>query len=122
MSSRRDDHTRRDQGSAREHVFLVGVEFLARGLSSRGGRQQSPESPAERESRNDEGPSSSGRRQAAGKVPPVARAARTVADTRLHATEVEHRAFSAEESLAELRELSTSAGAVIAGEMQQRRQ
>ncbi len=40
----------------------------------------------------------------------------------MHATEVEHRAFSAEESLAELRELSTSAGAVIAGEMQQRRQ
>ena len=52
----------------------------------------------------------------------MARAARSVADTRLHATEVEHRAFSAEESLAELRELSTSAGAVIAGEMQQRRQ
>ncbi len=57
-----------------------------------------------------------------GRFRPVARAARSVADTRLHATEMEHRAFSAEESLAELRELATSAGAVIAGEMQQRRQ
>jgi GTP-binding protein HflX len=40
----------------------------------------------------------------------------------LHATDVEHRTFSSEESMAELRELATSAGAVIAGEMQQRRQ
>jgi GTP-binding protein HflX len=35
---------------------------------------------------------------------------------------VEHRSFSADESIAELRELASSAGAVVAGEIQQRRQ
>jgi GTP-binding protein HflX len=100
-------------------VFLVGVEFLSRGSSNRDNRKKSS---GEAESSKEGETSSTDRRKTAGKVPPVARAARSVADTRLHATEVEHRAFSAEESLAELRELSTSAGAVIAGEMQQRRQ
>lgn len=100
-------------------MFLVGVEFLSRGQSKRDNRKKSSH---EVESSGDGETSSTDRRKTAGKVPPVARAARSVADTRLHATEVEHRAFSAEESLAELRELSTSAGAVIAGEMQQRRQ
>lgn len=100
-------------------MFLVGVEFLSRGSSNRDNRKKSS---GEAESSKEGETSSTDRRKTAGKVPPVARAARSVADTRLHATEVEHRAFSAEESLAELRELSTSAGAVIAGEMQQRRQ
>jgi GTP-binding protein HflX len=39
----------------------------------------------------------------------------------LHAADVDTGVFSAEESMAELRELARSAGAVIAGEMQQRR-
>jgi GTP-binding protein HflX len=119
MNTKRDDHSGRGQGDGSERVFLVGVEFLSRGLSNRDNRKKSS---SEAEPSGAGETSSTDRRKPAGKVPPVARAARSVADTRLHATEVEHRAFSAEESLAELRELSTSAGAVIAGEMQQRRQ
>jgi GTP-binding protein HflX len=57
-----------------------------------------------------------------GKVPAGARAARTVAGTRVHAEDVEHRAFSIEESMAELRELAVSAGGEVAGEIFQRRQ
>jgi GTP-binding protein HflX len=97
-------------------VFLVGVEFLARGREKR-------QASAQPRPDEDHGETEvSDRRQASGKVPPGARAARSVVDARLHATETEHAAFSAEESLAELRELATSAGAEIAGEMQQRRQ
>jgi GTPase len=119
MSSRRDNHSGHGQGGGSERVFLVGVEFLSRGLTNRVNRKPSSR---EAKSGDDEETSSSDRRKTAGKVPPVARAARSVADAHLHATEVEHRAFSPEESLAELRELATSAGAAIAGEMQQRRQ
>ena len=119
MNSRREEHSGRDQGAGSERVFLVGVEFLSRGLSKRDTKKKKSNS----EPRTDEELSANDRRQTLGKVPPVARAARSVADTRLlHATEVEHRAFCAEESLAELRELATSAGAAVAGEMQQRRQ
>jgi GTPase len=119
MRPRREEHSGRSTGIGLERVFLVGVEFLSRGLSKRDIHKKSAD---ERQRGMDEETSSSDRRKPAGKVPPVARAARSVADTRLHATEVEHHAFSAEESLAELRELATSAGAEIAGEMQQRRQ
>jgi GTP-binding protein HflX len=119
MRSKREERSGHSQGGGSERVFLVGVEFLSRGLSNRNSKKQSAD---ERETRAN-GESATGERlKPAGKVPPVARAARTVADTRMHATELEHRAFSAEESLAELRELSSSAGAVIAGEMQQRRE
>jgi len=97
-------------------VFLVGVEFLAHGSAKRRPAPQPPTDEIREETEV------SDRRQASGKVPPGARAARSVADARLHATETEHAPFSAEESLAELRELATSAGAEIAGEMQQRRQ
>ncbi len=45
-----------------------------------------------------------------------------MADTRLHAADVDPGTFSADESMAELRELARSAGAAIAGEMRQRRQ
>jgi len=62
------------------------------------------------------------RQPSLGKVPAGARAARTVAGTRIHAEEVEHCAFSAEESMAELRELAGSAGGKVAGEIFQRRQ
>ena len=97
-------------------MFLVGVEFLAHGSAKRRPAPQPPTDEIREETEV------SDRRQASGKVPPGARAARSVADARLHATETEHAPFSAEESLAELRELATSAGAEIAGEMQQRRQ
>jgi GTP-binding protein HflX len=99
-------------------VFLVGVEFLSRGYSE---RQNRGASPGKSQSAAEDLPDTY-RNQASGRVPPSARAARTVAGSRLHATEVEHNSFSAEESMAELRELAASAGAVIAGEMQQRRQ
>jgi GTP-binding protein HflX len=95
-------------------VFLVEVEFLARGQSGRKIGEEPDSAAAE--------PAGDDRRQTAGSVPPGARAARSVATARVHATDVEHRNFSFEESMAELRELATSAGAVIAGEMQQRRQ
>ena len=52
-----------------------------------------------------------------GKVPPIARVARSAASAPLDAED----AGSAEEFLAELRELASSAGAVIAGEILQRR-
>jgi GTP-binding protein HflX len=64
----------------------------------------------------------SSRQRSSGKVPASARAARTVAGTRIHAADIDHRAFSAEESMAELRELAVSAGGEVAGEIFQRRQ
>jgi GTPase len=119
MSSQSDDRARRNRSGEAERVFLVGVEFLSRGPAGRDSRKVSSEGrPAD----NDSNPLSNDRRQPVGKVPASARAARSVADARLHATEIEHHAFSADESMAELRELARSAGAVIAGEMQQRRQ
>jgi GTP-binding protein HflX len=47
--------------------------------------------------------------------------ARDAASAFLHAADHENRGFSTEESMAELRELATSAGADVAGEMLQRR-
>ena len=119
MNTRSDDRSWRNRGSEPERVFLVGVEFLARGSSGRNNRRRASDS---REEEIEETPVAHARQQPLGKVPSGARAARTVADSHLHATDVEHKAFSAEESMAELRELATSAGGSIAGEMQQRRQ
>jgi len=119
MSSQSDDRSWHNRGGEPERVFLVGVEFLSRGV---GGREARKPSTDGRSADSDIDAVSNDRRQPAGKVPPVARAARSVAGARLHATEIEPRAFSAEESMAELRELAGSAGATIAGEMQQRRQ
>jgi len=119
MNSRPGGRSSPNAGGGPERVFLVGVEFLARGVT--GGETQRRAADSHAAQADAEG-ASNGRRQAAGKVPPGARAARNVADTRLHATEVEHQMFSAGESMAELRELASSAGAVIAGEMHQRRQ
>ena len=56
-----------------------------------------------------------------GKIPPAARIARNAASAHLDADHGSS-GFSAEESIAELRELAISAGAVIAGELLQRRQ
>ena len=55
-----------------------------------------------------------------GKVPPAARVARNAASAHLHADHG-YSGFSPEESIAELRELATSAGAAVAGELLQRR-
>jgi len=119
MKRRSGDRPAHATGGGPERVFLVGVEFLSRGVTSRDDRRKTS---GGREDEAGGEASSSDRRQTAGSVPPGARAARSVATARVHATDVEHRAFSSEESMAELRELATSAGAVIAGEMQQRRQ
>ena len=120
MNSRSDDRSWRNGRSEPERVFLVGVEFLSRAAAN---RDKQKRSAAEAGSGVTSGCHSHPGGSRSGKVPPSARAARTAADAHLHATGSEHRAFSAEESMAELRELATSAGgSVIAGEMQQRRQ
>ena len=54
------------QGVGPERVFLVGVEFLSRGLSKRDTKKKSAD---EREPRTDEESSANDRRQTPGKVP-----------------------------------------------------
>ncbi len=101
-------HASRQQS---ERAFLVGVEFASHS-GSRTVSLRSTEAVAVEELLSRPAPR--------GGVPPVARAARDAASARLLA-DLEHQEFTPEESLAELRELATSAGAGIAGEMLQRR-
>jgi GTPase len=119
MDSSPTDRSWRTSRSEPERVFLVGVEFVSRSLA---GRKQGPRSSEAGVADVEDSPELHPRQQPPGKVPASARAARSVADTRLHATDVEPRSFSADESMAELRELALSAGASIAGEFHQRRQ
>jgi GTP-binding protein HflX len=95
-----------------ERAFLVGVEF-----SSRPAPKRAPERSAD--SAGDE--KSASHPRSTGKVPAAARAAREASSSAVFSADHEHQDFSAEESLAELRELTTSAGAEIAGEILQRR-
>jgi GTP-binding protein HflX len=90
-----------------EKVFLVGVEFSSHRVRVR-------ETTAD-----DQGKSLS-RIKSSASIPPVARVAREAASAVLHAADYE-RPSSATESLSELRELATSAGATVAGEILQRR-
>ncbi|HEX8892428.1 MAG TPA: hypothetical protein VF783_03840, partial [Terriglobales bacterium] len=99
-------------------MFLVGVEFSSRGTTRESGTANAISGDADVDLRKPGNP----RQPSLGKVPAGARAARTVAGTRVHAEDVEHRAFSAEESMAELRELAVSAGGEVTGEIFQRRQ
>ena len=116
MNSRANGRSWQTGQGEPERVFLVGVEFSSRSAGrdtqTRGsqGRQGEPDTPL------------LPRQQSTGKVPPSARVARSVAAPHLNAEGQEHRGFSAEESMAELRELATSAGAAVIGEFQQRRQ
>src|SRR5271165_702859 len=119
MDSSPADRSWRTSRSEPERVFLVGVEFVSRSLT---GRKQGPRSSEAGAADVVDSAELHPRQQPPGKVPASARAARSVADTRLHATDVEPRSFSADESMAELRELALSAGASIAGEFHQRRQ
>jgi GTP-binding protein HflX len=119
MNSRSDDRSWHNNRSEPERVFLVGVEFLSRALAK---RDKQKLSPGNEEESMGEAAESHPRQQPLGKVPASARAARTVVDAHIHAADHEHRSFSSEESMAELRELANSAGGTIAGEMQQRRQ
>ena len=84
-------------------------------------RREMPKPIPRRSASGSDGPPAS-RQQPAGKVPPSARVARSAAVTHLNAEVHEPRGFSAEESMAELRELATSAGATVIGEFLQRRQ
>ena len=119
MNSSSVDRSAHSRRSEAERVFLVGVEFLSRNLGNRD-KQKPPAGSGEAEVV--EASDSHPRQHALGKVPASARAARSVADPQLHAADAEPRSFSAEESMAELRELARSAGASIAGELHQRRQ
>jgi GTPase len=95
---------------AQEHAFLVGVDFRKEFTQER--------DPEEKKS------SAAKRSGAGGSVPAGARAARDSATTvtagKKHSEE-DAVPFDADESLAELRELTVSAGAKIVGEMMQRR-
>jgi len=118
MNSGSTDRSWRTSRSEPERVFLVGVEFASRGLAKRQTARASEGGEVDVGDKADPHP----RQQPPGKVPASARAARSVADSRLHATDAEPRSFSADESMAELRELACSAGAAIAGQFHQRRQ
>jgi GTP-binding protein HflX len=98
-----------------ERAFLVDVEFLSRPA---GKREKRPSAQGEAAGSAKTAPS---RLQSAGKVPPSARIARDAAVVNVLPQDHEQRKFSAEESAAELRELATSAGASIVGEILQRR-
>jgi GTP-binding protein HflX len=96
----------------------VGVEFL----SHPGGSRHRSRSAQVDSSRTEEFPASGSRTKPAGKIPPSARLARNVASAGVGPVDREDHEFSADESMAELRELTSSAGATIAGELLQRRQ
>jgi GTP-binding protein HflX len=100
-------------------VFLVGLEFSSR---SKPKKDDSIRHAGLREAEPDRGQMGGSRQLLSGKVPAGAQAARTVASAGIHAENVEHHTFSAEESMAELRELAVSAGGEVAGEIFQRRQ
>jgi len=101
-----------------ERVFLVGVELLARPAA----RQEKTRTAASGEAGTGSLTASGAQRLSSGKVPPSAQAARNAATVQLHSHTEESREFSAEESMAELRELATSAGGNVIAEFLQRRQ
>ena len=89
----------------RERAFLVGVEFRSRPHSRPEGGAAVAEDSAHQ----------------AAHIPPQARQAKSASKTLRLETEDHAVPFSAEESLAELRELTLSAGAMVVGEVLQRR-
>ena len=98
LRGRRAPHENRDRDAA-ERAFLVGLDYRQRcaGLEPR--------------TRVRDGHA----------VPPSARAARNAASVPAEAKSARQPLFSAEESLAELKELATSAGAQVVGEFLQHR-
>jgi GTP-binding protein HflX len=88
-----------------ERAFLVGVEFRSRPHARTEGRAEPEEASAHKP----------------GRIPPQALQAKSASKT-VHLEAHDHAVpFNAEESLAELRELTGSAGAVVVGEVLQRR-
>lgn len=117
VRNRRDDspisqqHMYRERERATgnsERAFLVGIEFRSRKLKSRPSPATEPE-----------GAGASTRSQAV--VLQAARQARTAALAPRESASADAIPFDADESLAELRELTTSAGGTIVGELLQRR-
>src|ERR1019366_781213 len=100
MNSRSSDRSWRNGRSEPERVFLVGVEFLSRALTNRDKQKHAAEGG---EQGVVEASESHPRQQPLGKVPASARAARTVVDAHIHAADHEHRSFSSEESMDELK-------------------
>jgi GTPase len=108
--------TRRNRASGQERIasdkeraFLVGLEYRTRRLQQAARTSSSAVSDAD------------GGGTRLGFVPPSARAARDAAESRVHADGVESVPFTSEESMAELNELATSAGAEVVGEFLQHR-
>ncbi len=95
-----------------ERAFLIGLEFSTRAP------QRPPAGGSDEDAQSQPTPASSARQR--GRLPASARMARNAVTS--HAIDPSDLpSFSAEDSLAELRELAESAGAEIAGEMFQRR-
>ena len=118
INSREAGRSRQTGRSQPERAFLVGVEFLFR---PPGRREKSPS--AADSSRAIDLSASRSRQKLPRKIPPGARVARDIATgSSLPGTDLDRHEFSAEESMAELRELTASAGATVAGEILQRRQ
>jgi GTPase len=117
MNSRANDRSWQTGRGQAERIFLVGVEFSSRSAV----RNAATDSAKDRQAESDRSTALHSRQQPAGEVPPGARVARSAA-THLRVEDQEHHGFSAEESMAELRELATSAGAFVIGDFLQRRQ
>ncbi|MGB9104611.1 MAG: GTPase HflX, partial [Terriglobales bacterium] len=100
LRGRRAPHENRDRDAA-ERAFLVGLDY----------RQRVARVPEPRTRAGDSGHA----------VPPSARAARNAASVPAEAKSARQPLFSAEESLAELKELASSAGAQVVGEFLQHR-
>ena len=96
-----------------ERAFLIGIEFSGRAAQ----RAPSPGKASDEIQPQDSLPAPSKRAQ----VPAHARMARSALLPPAAIDVAGATTFSAEDSMAELRELSESAGAVVAGEMLQRR-
>jgi GTPase len=118
MNSRATDRSWQTGRTQPERVFLVGAEFSSRSAVGRGAAARASQN---RRAEPDEPLAAHPRQQSGGKVPPSARVARSAA-SQLPVEDLEHSGFSAEESMAELHELATSAGAAVIGEFLQRRQ
>ena len=94
----------------------MGVEF-----SSRPSERNAKADPSKGRQSSTESSAARSLRESAGKVPPSARVARSAASAHLNPDAPDLRGFSTDESLAELRELTASAGATVIGEFLQRR-
>lgn len=109
-----DRGRRNDRSQEAERAFLIGVEFSTRTAQRASAKSQGRDAvePA---------PASATPAKPRMRVPANARMARNAVAVPAAIETGGSPAFSGEDSMAELRELSESAGAVIAGEMLQRR-